>query len=295
VRPANLARRPFRNERVPNILFAIATLVVLAVTVRHAFLIRAVLPRRTSALHDEVQQLEKTSADLRAEQASLRTVNPDPKALARWLVVKDLVDRRAFSWTQLFARLEARLPEGARLVAIAPSVKQGEITLDVQAVVRSPEVGWQFIRSLEEGGEFDSVFPLSEGESGEFHYTMRYRPNAATVADASAATSSPDTTTPEAVPGETTLSGSGSTAAMAKPVAPTALEGGTLTANNPARGAAVGRPGLSAAPPAAVAPPVTVAPVPAGEPAALAPPQVPLTPSGVNPRSRRGRRAEAPA
>jgi hypothetical protein len=49
----------------------------------------------------------------------------------------------------------------------------------VQAVVRSPEVGWQFIRILEEGGDFDDVFPLSEGQGGEFHYTMRYRPRPA--------------------------------------------------------------------------------------------------------------------
>ena len=95
------------------------------------------------------------------------------------MMIKELVDRRAFSWTDLFARLEERLPDGARLVSITPSVARGEICLDVQAVVRSPEVGWQFMRALEEDGDFDDVFPLSEGEGGEFHYTMRYRPRAA--------------------------------------------------------------------------------------------------------------------
>ena len=176
--PANLALRPFRNERLPNLLFAFASAAMLALTVRHAFLVRALLPGRTSALHDEVTRLEGEATRLRAEQASLRGVAPDPKALARWTVVKELVDRRAFSWTALFARLEERLPDGARLVSIAPNVHRGEIVLDVQAVVRSPEVGWQFIRALEEGGDFDDVFPLSEGQGGEFHYTMRYRPRA---------------------------------------------------------------------------------------------------------------------
>jgi len=176
MRPANLARRPFRNERLPNLLFAAAAVAVGLVTVRHAFLVRALLPGRTSALHDEVTRLETEAARLRSEQASMRGVAPEPKALARWLVVKELVDRRAFSWTTLFARLEERLPDGARLVSIAPSVRRGEILLDVQAVVRSPEVGWQFMRTLEEGGDFADVFPLSEGVAGEFHYTMRYRP-----------------------------------------------------------------------------------------------------------------------
>ena len=94
------------------------------------------------------------------------------------------MDRRAFSWTGLFGRLEERLPEGARLVSIAPAVRRGDIVLDVLAVVRSPEVGWQFVRALEEDGDFADVFPLSEGEGGEFHYTMRYRPHAARAAAA---------------------------------------------------------------------------------------------------------------
>lgn len=195
MRPANLARRPFRNERLPNLLFAAAAVALAALTVRHAFLVRALLPGRTSALHDEVTRLDAEAARLRAEQESLRGVAPDPKALARWLVVKDLVDRRAFSWTTLFARLEERLPDGARLVSIAPTVHRGDIVLDVQAVVRSPEVGWGFIRTLEEGGDFEDVFPLTEGQGGEFHYTMHYRPRATpVVADAPAGADASDAT-----------------------------------------------------------------------------------------------------
>lgn len=187
MRPANLARRPFANERLPNLIFAAVAMVAVALTVRHAFLVRALLPGRTSALHDEVTRLETEAARLRSEQASLRGVAPEPKALARWLVVKELVDRRAFSWTALFARLEERLPAGARLVSIAPSLQHGDIHLDVLAVVRSTEVGWQFVRALEDGGDFDGVFPLSEGEGGEFHYTMRYRPRSAPAPDAAEA------------------------------------------------------------------------------------------------------------
>ena len=181
MRPANLASHPFVNERLPNLVFALAVVLLVAVTVRHGFLVHALLPGRTSALHDEVTRLEAESKTLRAEQATLRGVAPEPKALARWIVIKELVDRRAFSWTALFARLENRLPDGARLVSIAPNLRRGEIILEVDAVMRSPEVGWQFMRALEEDGAFEDVFPLSEGESGEFHYTMRYRPRALTA------------------------------------------------------------------------------------------------------------------
>ena len=64
------------------------------------------------------------------------------------------------------------------------------------------EVGWQFIRALEEGGDFDDVFPVSEGQNGEFHYTMHYRPRATpAVADArSGAGTAPSPRVPEAQP-----------------------------------------------------------------------------------------------
>ncbi len=178
MKPANLARRPFRNERLRNTLFALAAIAVVALSVRHGLVVRRLLPGRTSALHAEVASLEAETARLRVEQSRLRTVTPDPKAVARWTVVKDLVDRRAFSWTGLFSRLEERLPAGARLTSIAPTVQRGEIVIEVLAVVRSPEVGWQFMRALEEGGDFDGVFPLNEGENGEFRYTMHYRTRA---------------------------------------------------------------------------------------------------------------------
>ena len=197
MRPANLAARPFRNERLWNLLFALAVVATLVLTVKHAFMMRGLLPGRTSALHAEVAGLEAESARLRAEQSGLRGVTPDPRAVARWTVVKDLVDRRAFSWTGLFARLEERLPPGARLISITPSLQTGEIVLEVQAVMRSPEIGWQFMRALEEGGVFNSVFPLTEGENGEFRYTMRYRPRPV-------ATAAPgDAPSPPAVPSGT--------------------------------------------------------------------------------------------
>jgi Tfp pilus assembly protein PilN len=206
VRPANLAARPFRNERLWNLLFALAVVATLAVTVKHVLMVRRLLPGRTSALHAEVAALEAESARLRAEQSGLRGVTPEPRAVSRWTVVKDLVDRRAFSWTGLFARLEERLPPGARLLSITPSLQKGEIVLEVQAMVRSPEVGWQFMRALEEGGDFDSVFPLNEGENGEFRYTMRYRPRPVAVSapgpktSATGASEAAGGRTPEALP-----------------------------------------------------------------------------------------------
>ena len=137
--------------------------------------IQNLLPARTSEGHREVDALEGELDKLRAHARTLKTETPPASTLAQWNLVKELVDRRAFSWTGLFARLEQLIPDGVRLTSISPSVRKGQVDLDVDAAVRSRESGWEFVRVLEAGGDFHSVYPKSEN-GNEFRYVIRYRP-----------------------------------------------------------------------------------------------------------------------
>jgi hypothetical protein len=175
MRSLNLAAHPFRNERLGEALFAVAAILLLAVTAWHALVIRDLLPARTSALHREVAALQAELSSLRTEAANQRTEAPAPPVLAEWSLVKDLVDRRAFSWTGLFASLEEVIPEDVRLTQITPAVKKGELQLDLAALVRTPAAGWEFVRALEDSDEFYDVYPKSESDR-EFRYVIRYRP-----------------------------------------------------------------------------------------------------------------------
>ncbi len=144
-------------------------------TVWHAVVIRNLLPARTTERHQEVAALEAERTKLSEEARTLKTETPPAATLAQWNLVKDLVDRRAFSWTGLFARLEQVIPEGVRLTSVSPSVRKGQVELDVDAAVRSREAGWEFVRVLEDGGDFYDVYPKSES-GNEFRYGIRYRP-----------------------------------------------------------------------------------------------------------------------
>jgi type IV pilus assembly PilN-like protein len=177
VRPLNLASQPFRNERLPVLALAVAAAAVLALTVQHGLLLRELRPGRTSATRKEAESLEAESARLRAEARSPRTPRAEPAGLAEWGLIKDLVDRRAFSWTLLFAHLESVLPDGVHLTLIIPSVKKGEVLLDVAAVARTPEDAREFVRRLEGREEFDDVYLREEGDRGEVRFTMKYRPS----------------------------------------------------------------------------------------------------------------------
>jgi len=183
MRPLNFASQPFRNLALPALLFGIVSVLLVAVTIHHAFVLRGLMPAQTSKLHREVAGLEEELERLRTEGRSLKAPPPDKGVLAEWGVLKDLVDRRTFSWTGLFARLEQVLPREVRLVSIAPEVEHGQVLLEIGAVARPPQAGLALVGLLEGRGEFEDVYPVSvseqEGGTAEFHYTMRYLPGGA--------------------------------------------------------------------------------------------------------------------
>src|SRR6185295_11383405 len=102
LRQLNLATRPFRNERLPALLLALAFTVAGAVTLKHALMVRRLMPGRTSGLARQVDDLEAERARLGSEVARLRAPRPEPAVLGRWTRLTELVDRRAFSWSRLF-------------------------------------------------------------------------------------------------------------------------------------------------------------------------------------------------
>ncbi len=180
--PLNLARRPFRNERLPTLALAVGCAALAVVSVRHAVLARDLLPGRARDMEGRVASLEKEIATLRAESAELQRLAAPPEALKEWAAVKRLVDRRAFSWTGLFAALEEALPPGVRLVSVSPRDEEGGIELALVAVGRSDADALALLQELQAHGEFEQAFleRWSDGREGvDIACTVRYAPKAA--------------------------------------------------------------------------------------------------------------------
>lgn len=181
-RPANLALRPFRNERLPAMLLGAALVTLVLLTVEHARVVRRLLPGATSSRHAEVAALETEVAQLRSDGVVLRVPAPERPVLGRWILLKDMVDRRTFAWTALLARLEKTVPPGVRLAAVSPSWEKGRIRLGLQAIAHTSEDGFELVQKLEDQPDFDEVYPISksapDAEAGEYKFelTMLYLP-----------------------------------------------------------------------------------------------------------------------
>ncbi len=175
----NLARRPFRNERLPTLALVLGCVGLLLAGGWHAVVARDLAPGRSRDVASEVVKLEEEIGELRAESAELRRVAAPPEKLKEWVAVKKLVDRRMFSWTGLFAALEEAMPPGVRLVAVAPSEERGGTELKLTAGGRSNEDALALMASLQAHPQFEGAFldGWNEGREGfDINCTVRYRP-----------------------------------------------------------------------------------------------------------------------
>jgi Tfp pilus assembly protein PilN len=191
----NLASRPARNEALPAIAFYVGLVALLALSVKHAFVVRSLMPDQTSTRKAEVTALEEEASRLRRESAALRGPLPDKAVLARWAAIKELVDKRTFSWTRLLARLETVIPQGVRIAAIAPRVEKGVVHLELTVEVQSSEAGLELLKRLQQRSAFRDATPISDtskDEGSEYRYSMLYDPSAPDEARPAAPTTPAD-------------------------------------------------------------------------------------------------------
>lgn len=179
--PLNLSRQPFRNERLPSLLLGLGTFLLVVASARHATVAWQLLPGHARDVSTELASLEAETQRLGAEAASLREATASADAIAEWATVKRLVDRRAFSWTGLFAALEAALPPGVRLVSVSPSDAPSGRELSLSAQGRANDDALALLQSLQAHSDFEGAFldGWSEGRDGvEISCTVNYVPSA---------------------------------------------------------------------------------------------------------------------
>lgn len=171
MRGLNFAKRPFRNQRLPQLVYAVLAATVAAFSLAHAFALTPYLLRETqaeldtkvAALRQEAAGLDEAIAKTREEVSSPRSAAND----ARVKFVASLFRRKGFSWTAFFNELETLTPPNVRILSITPQEKDGDIEVKMEVVGRSLEDVLEMVKNLEESEVFGSVLPNTEGEVDE--------------------------------------------------------------------------------------------------------------------------------
>jgi hypothetical protein len=161
----NLSTRPFYNERAVRMVLLGAGVVVLAATLFNVTRILQ-LSRQDTQLATQAATDEARARDLIASAAQ-RRATVDPRSLELASVearqANDLIDRRTFSWTELFNRFETTEPDEVRITSVRPRLdpKRGTVVI-ISIVARTVEDVNQFIDRLEGTGAFTQLVRLDE-------------------------------------------------------------------------------------------------------------------------------------
>ena len=156
----NLSTRPFYDQGAVHTWVLVGAILVAVATV---FNVSRVLrySRSDTQLAGEAARDEARAAELRQQAYRLRST-VDPKQIdfasneARQ--ANDLIDRRMFSWTELFNRFEMTLPDEVRITSSRPRIdpKRGTVVTITVAAMSVDDVN-QFIDRLEATGAFDQL------------------------------------------------------------------------------------------------------------------------------------------
>jgi Tfp pilus assembly protein PilN len=109
----------------------------------------------------------------------------------------DLIDRRTFSWTELFNTFERTLPENVRFTSVRPALDaQRHIVLTINVIARGVDDVNQFMENLDTTGAFRRINVVQErtNEEGQIEsalealYLPAVKPPAAAAAPAATRT-----------------------------------------------------------------------------------------------------------
>jgi Tfp pilus assembly protein PilN len=182
---ANLSTRPFYNERAVRVVLAGLGAALLALLAYDVFQ-GVILSRRVRVVSAQSLQDEGRARDLRATAARLRAgVQTEELERVREAAAEAnaLIAQRTFSWTQVFNRVEATLPEGVMLTAIRPEIDEAGMRVTFGVLGREVADVDRFMERLEEDGAFTGVLSTEEQvtEDGHFRVTIvgQYSPGGA--------------------------------------------------------------------------------------------------------------------
>ena len=181
----NLASRPFNNRVLPWIL-TVAILFVALVGLVVVVQLTTSINREVTAKEAQVNKLKQEEQALVARGETLKSQFSAQQQQALQ-AAHQLVDRKSFSWSRLFADLEGALPASVRVsrIAVRNVTRDGDQTiaeLDLAVFAKSSTTIIDMMSSMDKNGIFHAHLitqnlQKGRGEAGtEYDLVVVYRP-----------------------------------------------------------------------------------------------------------------------
>lgn len=176
----NLASNPFRNRALPwtvTTVIAIVSMIVLLFIAKSTVQTNA----KTQATQREVADLQKQAdaLDRRADEIK-KALSPEQRRALK--SAHTIVDRKRFSWSRLFADLEAALPGSVRVARIVVKEARAQddrtvANLNLTVVSKNPATIAQMIEDMERQGVFHAELVSQNLQRGKDEGGAEYEMN----------------------------------------------------------------------------------------------------------------------
>ncbi len=173
----NLSTRPFYNERAVHLTLGAVGVLVLALTTFNVTQVVTLSESHTS-FTTRADRVEATAADMARQTLTIqRDLDRDELEVAdaNARAANTLIDRRVFSWTEFFNRIESTLPADVMLTLVRPDIEPDEMAVSMGVLGRRVEEIETFIKQLEATGAFAELLPLQEEPTNEGLYRAALR------------------------------------------------------------------------------------------------------------------------
>ena len=173
----NLSTRPFYNERAVHLTLGFVGILVLALTTFNVTQVVTLSSRHTAAT-TRADRVEATAENVARQRLTIqRDLDRDELevAVASARAANTLIDRRGFSWTEFFNRIESTLPPDVMLTSVRPEIEPGEMAVSMGVLGRRVEEIETFIEQLEATGAFAELLALQEEPTNEGLYRAALR------------------------------------------------------------------------------------------------------------------------
>src|SRR4051812_34543991 len=164
----NLSTRPFPAYRVANLALLLFFVVISGVTVWQVYSFRNYFSLAKNIWDKEkLAREEKGSLTNSLSVLGARLDRPVTKEkLAEIDFLNNLIVRKHFSWTTVFANLEGVIPDNVHLSTVAPEIVKDKVTLHLEIVCGSMSDESEFIRRLQASPVFQDVVVSREERKG---------------------------------------------------------------------------------------------------------------------------------
>ena len=182
--PLNLATDPFRRDR-PMLVGAAAIAILLCVVLIVQVVVIVSEHRQVADIRVSIDQENAQLRSIAAQQAQLTGTLRRPEnaeVLERSLFLNTLIDRKAISWTKIFADLEKVMPYNVRLVSVRlPQVdSNNQVLLDMVVGAKDVQPILELLKHLEGAPQFGpysvqtSTPPSQTDPFYRYHVTVSY-------------------------------------------------------------------------------------------------------------------------